>query len=558
MPKLRRIIESPPEPKGDAEQQIAALREYIALVNEELEYILTHIELENTNFSFTDDIKEQMPKPYTGRPEMDGIASPGTSAKWSRGNHKHGTDITRAAAADLNAHVGNTANPHGVTKDQVGLGNVANERQYSAQNPPPLPTPGGIGAIPTTEKGNAGGVAELDSNGMVPSAQLPSYVDDVLEYLSLSDFPVTGESGKIYVAQDTNKTYRWSGSAYVEISESLALGETSSTAYRGDRGKTAYDHSQTTTGNPHNVSASDVGLGNVDNVQQYSATNPPPAPDADDVPYDNTGSGLMATDVQAAIDELAQGGGGGTAASAVSYDNTGSGLTATNVQDAIDEVYGDIPIQPSDIGAQDTITANGILKGDGAGGVSAAVAGTDYQAPLTAGTDYATPTQLASKANQAQLAYPESGTTASRNYSAGEYICWNGSLYTADTAIASGATFYTSGGNKNLTECAGGGFNSLFTKTPKYTHFEIVSASSVDHLIKVESSVIIITNTATHTTNGSSLYYGIVSATNATYSNLIEVQKDSYRPTTVTAGAGKITITTTQNYIHVVVIECPT
>lgn len=163
-----------------------------------------------------------------------------------------------------------------------------------------------------------------------------------------------------------------------------------------------------------------------------------------------------------------------------------------------------------------------------------------------------------SLATEQQLAYVETGTTASRNYTAGEYICWNGLLYTADTAIASGATSYTSGGNKNLTECVGGGFNSLFTKTPKYTHFEIVSASSVDHLIKVESNVIIITNNATHTTNGSSLYYGIVSATNATYSNLIEVQKDSYRPTTVTAGAGKITITTTQNYIHVVVIECPT
>lgn len=91
-------------------------------------------------------------------------------------------------------------------------------------------------------KGQANGIAELDANGKVPSAQLPSYVDDVLEYASTSAFPSTGETGKIYVALDTNKTYRWSGSAYVEISPSLALGETSSTAYRGDRGKTAYDH----------------------------------------------------------------------------------------------------------------------------------------------------------------------------------------------------------------------------------------------------------------------------------------------------------------------------
>lgn len=91
-------------------------------------------------------------------------------------------------------------------------------------------------------KGTPNGLAELDSNGKVPSSQLPSYVDDVLEYTELTAFPATGETGKIYVAKDTNKTYRWSGNTYVEISASLALGETSSTAYRGDRGKTAYTH----------------------------------------------------------------------------------------------------------------------------------------------------------------------------------------------------------------------------------------------------------------------------------------------------------------------------
>lgn len=115
-----------------------------------------------------------------------------------------------------------------------------------------------VGAIPASQKGAASGVAELDSTGRVPSSQLPSYVDDVLEYDSLSSFPETGEDGKIYIAENTNLQYRWSGSQYVEISPSLALGETSSTAYRGDRGKTAYDHSQS-TGNPHNTTAADVG-----------------------------------------------------------------------------------------------------------------------------------------------------------------------------------------------------------------------------------------------------------------------------------------------------------
>ena len=103
------------------------------------------------------------------------------------------------------------------------------------------------GKIDTTLKGSANGIAELNENGKVPSSQLPSYVDAVVEYTSISDFPSTGDTGKIYVDTTTNLTYRWSGSAYVEISPSIALGETSSTAYRGDRGKAAYDHIADTT-----------------------------------------------------------------------------------------------------------------------------------------------------------------------------------------------------------------------------------------------------------------------------------------------------------------------
>ena len=120
------------------------------------------------------------------------------------------------------------------------------------------PTADDVGAIPASQKGANNGIAELDSTGRVPSTQLPSYVDDVLEYASFSNFPQTGEDGKIYIAEDTNRQYRWSGSQYVEISPSLALGETSSTAYRGDRGAIAYTHSQT-TGNPHNTTAAEVG-----------------------------------------------------------------------------------------------------------------------------------------------------------------------------------------------------------------------------------------------------------------------------------------------------------
>lgn len=90
-------------------------------------------------------------------------------------------------------------------------------------------------------KGAPNGLASLNESGIIPSAQLPSYVDDVIEVDTFSNLPDTGESGKIYIVQDTNLTYRWSGTAYVEISKSLALGETSSTAYPGDKGKATTD-----------------------------------------------------------------------------------------------------------------------------------------------------------------------------------------------------------------------------------------------------------------------------------------------------------------------------
>ena len=124
-----------------------------------------------------------------------------------------------------------------ITKAGLGLDNVLNVAQ-----------------IPASEKGVANGVATLDGEGKVPSSQLPSYVDDVIEgYYYNSKFyrdsahteEITPAAGIIYVDLPNNKTYRWSGSQYTLIASDLALGETSSTAYRGDRGATAYDHSQT-------------------------------------------------------------------------------------------------------------------------------------------------------------------------------------------------------------------------------------------------------------------------------------------------------------------------
>ena len=107
-----------------------------------------------------------------------------------------------------------------------------------------------IDSVPTANSSNlveSGGVAQaLNSkadleNGKVPVSQLPSFVSDVKEYPSAADFPEEGEAAKIYVAKDTNLTYRWSGTGYVEISQSLALGETASTAYAGNKGKANAD-----------------------------------------------------------------------------------------------------------------------------------------------------------------------------------------------------------------------------------------------------------------------------------------------------------------------------
>lgn len=145
------------------------------------------------------------------------------------------------------------------TKVQVNnKGQVTGGGKLGFSDLPPI-TADQVGAIPMTQKGTADGVASLDSSGKVPASQLPGFVDDVREFDNREAFPGTGEDGVIYIANDTNQTYRWGGSDYVPIGSDLALGETSSTAYPGDKGKVAYDHSQVKTGNPHGTTATDVG-----------------------------------------------------------------------------------------------------------------------------------------------------------------------------------------------------------------------------------------------------------------------------------------------------------
>lgn len=154
---------------------------------------------------------------------------------------------TNAIEASVSAHIGNTANPHKVTKEQIGLANVENKSSTQIRSELTKENvTNALGYTPIDESriGAANGVASLDASGRIPASQIPGGFDNIEEYDNLAAFPTTGEEGKIYVAKDTNLTYRWTGSQYVEISPSLALGETATTAYRGDRGKVAYDHSQ--------------------------------------------------------------------------------------------------------------------------------------------------------------------------------------------------------------------------------------------------------------------------------------------------------------------------
>jgi len=146
-------------------------------------------------------------------------------------------------------------------------------------------------------KGLVNGLAELDSNGKIPAGNLPGFVDDVVEYASLALFPITGASGIIYIDAGTNITYRWSGTIYSPIGSSLALGETSSTAYRGDRGLLAYNHSQLA----HNKTL--VGLGNVQNIDTTTTANINPSTDKNFVTDEELGNVQSIPDIIYAIDE---------------------------------------------------------------------------------------------------------------------------------------------------------------------------------------------------------------------------------------------------------------
>lgn len=143
-----------------------------------------------------------------------------------------------------------------ITRANIGLGNVDNTSDMdkpvsTAQQAAIEDAIDGLSStyIPASQKGTPNGVAELDSTGKVPAAQLPSYVDDVIEgtYVNATTFhdtegsPVTPESGKLYIDTTTDKEYRWSGTQFSSIRDGIALGETAETAYAGNKGKANAD-----------------------------------------------------------------------------------------------------------------------------------------------------------------------------------------------------------------------------------------------------------------------------------------------------------------------------
>lgn len=266
-----------------------------------------------------------------------------------------------AAVAVKADKVTNATNDHLAALDSYG--NLKDSGKYATD------------FLASTLKGSANGVAELGSDGKVPSSQLPSYVDDVLEYDSLSAFPATGETGKIYVAKDTNKTYRWSGTAYVEISPSLALGETSSTAYRGDRGKAAYDHA---TDAGRMTTAAQSGLYKVAVTDEGHVAGASPVQKSD-----ITALGIPAQDTT--YDSLPAES-GGTDESLVTtgekytwnqkYDKPSGGIPASDIESGvIPDVSGKLD-KPSTAGA-----SGQVLTSDGQGGQS-------WQTPSSGVTDY--------------------------------------------------------------------------------------------------------------------------------------------------------------------------
>lgn len=212
-----------------------------------------------------------------------------------------------------------------------------------------------IDRIPNIPDAKIDGMSATKLTGTVPQANLPSYVDDVIEADNYAALPPTGEAGKIYVDKETNKTYRWGGSAYVEISASLALGETSATAFRGDYGKVAYDHAQAkgsqfasglykveTNAEGHVVNATAVAKSDITSLGI-------PAQDTTYVDATGSASGLMSATDKKKLDGVADG------ANNYTHPASSAGALGSNIYkittDANGHVTAATPVSKGDITA---------------------------------------------------------------------------------------------------------------------------------------------------------------------------------------------------------------
>ena len=200
--------------------------------------------------------------------------------------------------------------------------------------------------IAATEKAANNGVATLDATGKVPASQLPSFVDDVIEVANFAALPAEGEGGKIYVTLDDNKTYRWGGTAYTEISASIALGETAGTAYEGSKGKALKDAFDTHEANTDiHVTTSDKAAWNA--KYDKPSTGIPKADLAQGVQdsLDLADSALQASDIAGKADKVS----GATADNFAGLDANGnlkdSGSKASDFATAAQGAKADTAIQ---------------------------------------------------------------------------------------------------------------------------------------------------------------------------------------------------------------------
>ena len=334
-----------------------------------------------------------------------------TAAHWEEvtiggelGRKANRSDLGTAASKDVPVS-GNASSSQVVLGNDTRLSdarNAADVYSWAKASTKPSYSASEVGAIPSTEKGAASGVAELDANGKVPSSQLPSYVDDIIEgYLYNGAFYsdsahttlITGETGKIYVDLTTEKTYRWSGSAYAEISESLALGETSSTAFRGDQGKTAYDDSQ----------ANKANIGTMSNLT-------------------TTEKGSLV----GAVNELNAG--KAAAGAAVPAGGTTGQVLKKKSNTDLDVEWA-------------TETSGGVQS--------------DWDQTDNTQLDFIknkpTIPDVSGKANLTVIAGVESSSTASKGYAVGEHLVLSGILYRVTSAISQGDTITDTGNNANVT-----------------------------------------------------------------------------------------------------------